>query len=104
MFTTVSQLKTYLGIVGNDFDSLLELMIGATTDFVKNACNRDFSEFSPIPKDIELLTLELAAATFNQRAADGKTTESFDGSSLSWERDLTPNQKRIIGFYKLWHV
>lgn len=42
--TTVARLKAYLGISASTYDSVLEVIINALTDFIENECDRRFKQ------------------------------------------------------------
>jgi len=42
--TTVDDAKTWLDVSGTDYDSLLELLINQSTDYMEHYCNRRFTE------------------------------------------------------------
>lgn len=56
--------------------------------------------YATIPSDLQVLCEELAGREFNRRKADGMLSEAVDGQAISWNTDLTADQKATLAKYK----
>lgn len=53
-----------------------------------------------LPTDLIELCERMVVKAFKQRDSKGKTDESFDGSSVTWARDLDDDEKSILARYR----
>jgi hypothetical protein len=64
----------------------------------------DFANFGSathtLPADLTELCERLAVRWFKRREAEGKTAESMNGGSITWDKDITSEDKAILTMYK----
>lgn len=56
--------------------------------------------YASYPDDVELVAKQLVARMFEQRKAQGKTSEQLGTATISWNTTITDEQKLVLGKYK----
>lgn len=62
------------------------------------------SGYAAVPADIDLIAQMLVARVYEQRRAQGKSSESIGDANVSWKTDLTDEQKATIASYRKIHI
>lgn len=78
----LENLKTLLGIEGNDIDAKLNLIIANTTARLKL-----FLGGIEPPEEMNHIVLEVAIARFNRIGSEGMTSHSVEGESTNYGND-----------------
>ena len=78
----LENLKTLLGIEGNDIDAKLNLIIANTTARLKLL----LGGIEP-PEEMDSIVLEVAIARFNRIGSEGMTSHSVEGESTNYGND-----------------
>ena len=79
----LSKVKTFLGIIDNYNDELIEEIIEITKSKILNYINE-----TELPQELEFILIEMAIARFNKIGSEGFSSESTDGKSISYEDDF----------------
>ena len=87
----INKIKILLGITDND--ELLNEIIEITEYKILNYINK-----KTLPGELEFILIELAISRFNKIGAEGFTSESTDGKSISYEDDFG-NYKQYLDDY-----
>ena len=78
-------------------DSVIALVIAQAQSYILDYCNLE-----EIPAALESVVLDMCKQDLNRLRAEGLSSESAGGSSLSYEQDYTPNvYKRLKKHKKL---
>ena len=79
----LNKVKTFLGIIDNHNDELIEEIVEITKSKILNYINE-----IELPKELEFILIELSIARFNKIGSEGFSSESTDGKSISYEDDF----------------
>lgn len=75
----LEKIKILIGLVDNDEDSLLELLLARAGEMIE--------KMSTSPKDFGHLKIDAAIVAYNQRGAEGNRSTSSGGFNQSWYFD-----------------
>ncbi len=76
-------------------DSVVALVVEQAQSYVLDYCNLE-----EIPTALESVVLDMCKQDLNRLRAEGLTSESSGGSSLSYEQDYTPNVYKRLKKHK----
>ena len=80
-----------------DLDTLLADIIAAVTQALKNR----FLEGKEVPVALEHVVIDVSAARFNRISAEGMTSQSQEGETLTFiEDDFSPYLDEINGYLR----
>lgn len=71
-----------------------------TAGYVANWENYGVEERHTLPMELTDLCERLATAAFKRRDSEGRSSESFNGNSVSWDKSLSEVDKEILNKYK----
>ena len=87
----LKDVKTLLGIEGDEQDSRLKLIIEMIETRLSKKLGEDF-----VPPDFDYITTELAVVRFNRIGSEGFTNHSIEGESIVISsEDFKPYEKEI---------
>jgi uncharacterized phage protein (predicted DNA packaging) len=67
--TSISLLRQQLNLLDGEDDVLLAAYISAAEGWISKQIGKDFADLNPVPGEITLATLQLAAAWYENREA-----------------------------------
>lgn len=70
-----------------------------TAGYLINWANAGDQSTHTLPADLTALCERMVIRMFKRREAEGKSSESFDGASVTWDTKLTEEDKAVINKY-----
>ena len=93
---SLQQLKLLLGLAGEAQDDLLSMLLDQQTRLALAYCNR-----AELPPALEGVVVQMAAAAYNRRGAEGESARSEGGVSRSfWPDDLPPSLRAALNRFR----
>ena len=90
----LNKVKTMLGIMDNDVNGMLSLIIGSVTARLQSL----LGGIDP-PQTLEYIVMEVSIARFNRIGSEGNKSHSVDGESVTFsDDDFEPYMRDIDKF------
>ena len=91
----LSKVKTFLGIIDNYNDELIEEIIEITKEKILNYINE-----KELPRELEFILIEQSIERYNRIGSEGIASESVDGKNVSYEDSFESCKQYLDDYIK----